>query len=101
MNETKHNPFEPQGCSVPLEHEGPQQTYTGCDIPHNPALVAEGWEFRCNTDDSRLNDVVDTYKELGYEIHLQPVNLNGLSSDCGGCAGLLAKFQAVYTRKQD
>ncbi|MBT7953589.1 MAG: hypothetical protein HN731_00225, partial [Rhodospirillaceae bacterium] len=62
-------------------------------------LVAQGWEFRCNTDDSRLNDVVDTYKELGFEIHLEAVNLSGLSSDCGGCATMLAAFSAVYTRK--
>ena len=31
-----------------------------------------------------VNDIVDTYKELGYDIHLEPVNLSGLSSDCGG-----------------
>lgn len=94
-----YTPYEPDGCAVPQHLEGQQKTYTGCDIPHDPALVAEGWEFRCNTDDSRLNDVVDTYKELGYEIRLEAVNLNGLSSDCGGCAGLLSKFKAVYTKK--
>ena len=93
------NPLEPTGCEIPAHQQRQATSYTGCDIPHDPALVAQGWEFRCNTDDSRLNDVVDTYKELGFEIHLEAVNLSGLSSDCGGCATMLAAFSAVYTRK--
>ena len=93
------SPLEPDGCAVPLHQERQPKSYTGCDIPADPELVAEGWQFRCNTDHSRLNDVVDTYKELGFEIHLQPVNLAGLSSDCGGCASLLQTFSAVYTKK--
>ena len=95
----KFDPFEPAGCEIPAHQQRQATSYTGCDIPHDPALVAQGWEFRCNTDDSRLNDVVDTYKELGFEIHLEAVNLSGLSSDCGGCATMLAAFSAVYTRK--
>lgn len=87
------------GCAVPMRHEGQPQSYTGCDIPADPELVAEGWRFRCNTDDIKLGDLVDTYRELGFEVHLQPVNLSGLSSDCGGCAGMLQTFSAVYTRK--
>mgnify|MGYP003984552537 FL=1 len=60
----KFDPFEPAGCEIPAHQQRQATSYTGCDIPHDPALVAQGWEFRCNTDDSRLNDVVDTYKEL-------------------------------------
>jgi len=95
----KFDPLEPDDCEVPAHQRREATSYTGCDIPHDPELVAQGWEFRCNTDDSRLNDVVDTYKELGYEIHLEAVDLSGLSSECGGCATMLASFSTVYTRK--
>jgi hypothetical protein len=95
----KFAPLEPDDCEVPAHQRREATSYTGCDIPHNPELVAQGWEFRCNTDDSRLNDVVDTDKELGHEIHLEAVDLSGLSSECGGCATMLASFSAVYTRK--
>jgi len=74
-------------------------SYTGCNIPAKETLINEGWEFRCNTDELRLNEVIDVYKELGYEIHLEPINLEGLSEDCDGCAGMLSRFKAVYTRK--
>ncbi|MBT3989747.1 MAG: hypothetical protein HN731_04110 [Rhodospirillaceae bacterium] len=87
-------------CSVPSFHQERQATsYTGCDIPHDPELVAQGWQFRCNTDHSRLDDVVDTYQELGFEVHLEAVDLSGLSSDCGGCSTMLEAFSAVYTKK--
>ncbi len=76
-----------------------QVTYTGCDIPANQELIEQGWEFRCNTDQTKLADIIDTYKELGHEIRLEPVNLAGLDSNCGCCVELLAKFQAVYTKR--
>ena len=93
------DPLELEGCAVPMHQQRLIKSYTGCDIPHDPELVAQGWEFRCNTDHSRLNDVVDTYQELGFEIHLEAVNLSGLSSDCGGCATMLESFSAFYTKK--
>ncbi len=91
--------MEPDGCTVPRHREGQSKSYTGCDIPSDPELVAEGWTFRCNTDHVKLNDIVDTYQELGYKIRLQPVNLFGLSSECRGCASTLQTFSAVYTKK--
>jgi hypothetical protein len=75
------------------------ETYTGHDIPAKQKLVEEGWEFRCNTDDNRLLEVIDMYMELGYEVHLEPVDLCKLSELCGGCSGILSNFKAVYTRK--
>ncbi len=73
--------------------------FSGCNMPHDPAVTAEGWEWRCNTDDLRAREVVDTYQELGFEVRLLPVNVEGLSESCMGCKDMLRGFRAVYVRK--
>ncbi len=71
----------------------------GCALPADEALTAEGWEFRCNTDTNRLREVVDTFEEMGFEVRLEPLNLDGLNEVCGGCVGTLRGLSAVYIRR--
>ncbi len=75
------------------------ESYLGCDLPHDPVLTSEGWQWRCNTDNNRTREVVDTYRELGFEVRLVPVSVDGLSDSCAGCKEALCTFSAVYTRK--
>ncbi|MDP6343580.1 MAG: hypothetical protein QF578_23560 [Alphaproteobacteria bacterium] len=85
------------GCEVPAAEVG---AYTGCDLPIDAELTALGWQWRCNTDEMRLRDIVDTYESLGFEVRLEPLDLDGLSENCDACAPLLRQVSAVYVRKK-
>jgi hypothetical protein len=65
-----------------------------------PALAEQGWEWRCNADGARLREVADSYRELGFEVRIERLDLSGLSEDCAGCKGALAQASAVFVRQQ-
>jgi len=73
----------------------------GCTLPPDPQLVAEGWERRFVADARMARDATDSYRELGYEVKLLPVDAESLKDECAGCKALFAQFHAVYTRKLD
>ena len=64
----------------------------------DPGLKEQGWEWRCNADAAKLDQVVDSYRELGFEVRLEPINLNGLAAGCGGCKSALIQSNAVFVR---
>jgi hypothetical protein len=70
----------------------------GCRLPADPGLREQGWEWRCNADALKVDQIVESYRELGFEIRLEPINLNGLAASCGGCKPALAQSTAVYVR---
>lgn len=37
-------------------------------------LNADGWERNCIVDEPRLSEIVELHKELGFEVHLEPVS---------------------------
>ncbi len=71
----------------------------GCTLPVDPSLREQGWEWRCNADGTKLRNVVDSYRELGFEVRLEPLDLRGLSENCAGCKGTLAQASAVFVRR--
>lgn len=75
-------------------------SYIGCDLPPDPVLAKDGWEKRFIADPKRAEEVFETYSELGYEVKLEPVNVDELSEACGGCKVLFKNFRVVYTRKK-
>ena len=83
-----------EGCG------GSPGNIVGCRLPVDPALRAEGWEWRCNADGMKLRSVVDSYYELGFEVRLERLNLNGLSESCSGCKSALAQASAVFVKKK-
>ncbi len=73
----------------------------GCALSGDEALTAQGWEFRCNTDANRLREIVDTFEEMGFEVRLEKLNLEGLNESCTGCIETLCELSAVYIRRPD
>lgn len=71
----------------------------GCDLPLDARLTEAGWEWRCNADDNRAREVSDTYRELGFEVRLVPVEPDRLNESCSSCAETLCALNAVYVRK--
>ncbi len=73
----------------------------GCTLPADSELVAEGWQRRFLADSRMVQEAVETYGELGYEVRLEPFNEDGLKEECSGCKALLRQFSVVYTRKKN
>ncbi len=58
-----------------------------------------GWERRTTIDEPRLSELAELYRELGFEVLLQPVSREGLGDGCNEC--FLAdpeRYRTIYTR---
>ena len=88
--------FRLTACDQPGAAAG---THTGCDLPINAELAAQGWQWRCNSDERRGREIVENYRNLGFEVRLEPLNLDDLDENCGACAPLLQQISAIYVRK--
>lgn len=61
-------------------------------------LKSEGWEKKLTIDEPRLSEAVEAYKEIGFEVHLEPFHPEEESS-CTVCMqGSPEKFKTIYTR---
>ncbi len=70
------------------------------DRPPDPKLVAEGWERRFMTNVGRLNEYVELYTSLGFEIRAEPVRSDEVDSECNDCRLILYwQIVTLYTRK--
>jgi len=61
-------------------------------------LQKQGWLKRFTTDEPRLSEAVEEYRELGFEVLLEQVDLQ--DEECTSC--LLAspdRYKTIYTRK--
>jgi len=71
------------------------------DLAATPAaLVAAGWERASITDDARLDELVETYEEIGFEVKLLPV-----PDDDEACTECMRqdpdRFRVIYIRKRE
>lgn len=64
-------------------------------------LGKHGWVKRTTIREPRLSEIIDEYKALGFEVHLEPVNLEEMDDECRRCYGKdVDKFKTVYVRKK-
>ena len=62
-------------------------------------LKIQGWEKRFTIDEPRLSEMVEQYKELGFEVLLEPVDLS--SEECTSCIAVdPTRYKTIYTRKR-
>ena len=63
-------------------------------------LRLQGWKRQSTYDEPRLSEMVDTYREIGLEVHLEsfdPIQKPG----CASCmAEMPEKYKTIYTRKK-
>jgi len=60
-------------------------------------LKKEGWEKRFTIDEPRLSEMLEQYKELGFEVLLEPVDLS--SEECTSCIAVDPKrYKTIFTR---
>jgi len=63
-------------------------------------LKKEGWEKRFTIDEPRLSEMVEQYKELGFEVLLEPVDTS--SEECITCITAFPHlYKTIYTRRQN
>jgi hypothetical protein len=60
-------------------------------------LRKEGWEKRFTTDEPRLSEAVEQYKEIGFDVLVEPVDT--ASFECTACmSGVSDRTKTIYTR---
>lgn len=71
-------------------------------------LAKEGWERQFIASEPRLSEMVELYKEIGYEVHLEPFSVEEAmqSAVCeeGSCNACFSKdrnkYRIIYTRRR-
>ena len=61
-------------------------------------LAEEGWQRRSVLSEPRLSEVVQEYRELGFEVHLEPVQSGDPETGCDTCFPAGDTSRIIYTR---
>jgi hypothetical protein len=62
--------------------------------------VKEGWKKKGVYDEPRLSELVDMYKEIGFEVLVLDYEANTDNSQCNECIKKNPeKYKILYTRK--
>jgi hypothetical protein len=67
--------------------------------PPPAALEAAGWMRRFAAAPPRLSEMVELYRTLGHEVHLEPLGQDEYGADCDDCAAARVAFRTIYTRR--
>ncbi|MEJ2101972.1 MAG: hypothetical protein P8X68_18655 [Desulfobacterales bacterium] len=63
-------------------------------------LSLQGWQRQATYDEPRLSEIVDMYKEIGLEVHLEPFHPDE-EPGCTDCiAAMPERYKTIYTRKK-
>lgn len=63
-------------------------------------LLAQGWTRRFVGGPPRLQEMIALYESLGFEVWLEPQELDEFRDECEDCLLALALFRVVYTRRR-
>jgi hypothetical protein len=64
-------------------------------------LKKKGWVRQFVTDEPRLSEAVELYKEIGYEVHLEEAAFEEANQLCKNCLQSdCAKYKTIYIRKK-
>ncbi len=97
---SKRKPRDPvKPLSMLVEREA-RRVLTDTQLQPDPVRVADGWERRFITDAVRAKEMMELYRELGYEVCADPVKTEELIDDCQGCRVVIeSQFMTIYTRE--
>jgi hypothetical protein len=69
-------------------------------VTREEELKREGWEKRFTTDEPRLSEMIEQYKELGFEVLLESVDTS--SEECTSCITAFSdRYKTIYTRQKN
>ena len=68
-------------------------------ITREAALAARGWQKKSTIDEPRLSELVQVYRQIGYDVHLEPFDPSQ-QADCSRCMQAAPdRYQTIYIRK--
>ncbi|MCP3918706.1 MAG: hypothetical protein GY711_24435 [bacterium] len=78
---------------------GQQPSSTG--VEPDPELLAEGWVRRNLATPEQVDEVVELYSSLGFEVKAQSLSPTDFEAGCTSCAlSACTSYVLVYTRKK-
>ena len=64
-------------------------------------LKKKGWIKQNTIGEPRLSECVELYRSIGYEVHIEPVNLNEMTEECRRCYEREGRtVRTIYIRKK-
>ena len=71
-------------------------------------LIAEGWERRFIACEPRLSEMIEMYKEIGFEVHLEPLpskeEMDRSGCEESGCTACYdadpERYRIIFTRQK-
>lgn len=62
-------------------------------------LAADGWRKKSTADEPRLTELVQTYRRIGWQVHLEPCD-RLQQPGCDRCLqGDPGRYQTIYVRR--
>lgn len=66
-----------------------------------PELEAEGWQRRTVTDGTRIEELEQTYRDLGFEIRVTTLDPQSFGEACTTCSTSACRsYLALFTRRR-
>lgn len=66
----------------------------------DPERVRAGWQHRFVAAGARAEEMIELYRELGFEVAADPVPTGGPEDGCAGCFGAGGdEYRSIYTRR--
>ena len=63
-------------------------------------LTRQGWTRQATYDEPRLSEMADMYKDIGLEVHLEPLHADEEPA-CSSCMAVMPElYKTIYTRKK-
>ncbi|MBE0591396.1 MAG: hypothetical protein IH616_03215 [Gemmatimonadales bacterium] len=85
----------------PIVEQEARRILSEAQLAPDPQRVADGWERRFVADGRRAEEMIELYRELGFEVCADPVRPEQVGDDCADCRLLmLLEFKTIYTRKK-
>lgn len=88
--------FSQRDTISPINEPG---SSSGCPIPEDPKLIADGWKSRFFGDARMARDAAETYELMKHEVKMEPIDTSNLKENCDGCKPAFENFFVVYTKK--
>ena len=61
-------------------------------------LIDKGWVKQSTYDEPRLSEMVDMYKEIGFEVHLESFDPEA-ETECAECMKIAPdRYKTIYTK---
>ncbi len=74
----------------------------GLSAPADADLLAEGWARRHFIDPGRVQESIELYESMGFEVHTRKPEASEFGSQCQLCASTsCGSFVLIYTRKKN